>query len=85
MRAFARQTYIVAVVHRHNRPTACMLRVPHLSVGDADNRGYHQPDGFLVAFYLRHRRMSVEPVMDAAWLFTCTTYTPFGKVDKSSE
>ena len=46
---------------------------------------YHQPDGFLVTFYLRHRRMSVEPVMDAVWLFTCTTYTPFGTVDKSSE
>lgn len=47
MRAFARQTYIVAVVHRHNRPTACTLRVPHLNVGDADNRGLSSTGWFL--------------------------------------
>ena len=47
MRAFARQTYTVAVVHKHNRPTACMFRVPHLSVGDADNRGLSSTGWFL--------------------------------------
>lgn len=47
MRAFARQTYIVAVVHRHNRPTACTLRAALLSVGDADNKGLSSTGWFL--------------------------------------
>ena len=47
MRAFAHQTYIVAVVHRHNRLTASMLRAPHLNVGDADNRGLSSTGWFL--------------------------------------
>ncbi len=42
--------------------------------------GYHQTNSLLVKLYPAHFLINVEPVVDALPPFTCTAYTPLGRL-----